>query len=113
MDDDVSWNSIAAAPEKEEEEDEGDMPVVSGESRQTRSHTLSLFLGSHRVSLWEELAKAPLPALCFGVFCLRDGWDSCSELCGSNQPLLYVPCTVVLCSRTAAGTRQRAWDCWA
>ncbi|XP_015505064.1 BUD13 homolog [Parus major] len=29
VDDDVSWNSIAAAPEKEEEEDEGDMPVVA------------------------------------------------------------------------------------
>lgn len=111
MDDDVSWNSIAAAPEKEEEEDEGDMPVVSGESPQTPSHTLSLFLGSPRASLWEELAKAPLPALCFGVFCLRDGWDSCSELCkderapcGSKQPVLSVPSTVVLCSRTAAGT---------
>ncbi|NWX67790.1 BUD13 protein, partial [Alca torda] len=29
VDDDVSWNSIAAVPEKEEEEDEGDMPVVA------------------------------------------------------------------------------------
>lgn len=34
VDDDVSWNSIAAAQEKEqEEEDAGDMPVVSGEPR--------------------------------------------------------------------------------
>lgn len=81
MDDDVSWNSIAAAPEKEEEEeDEGDMPVVSGGSRQTRSHTRNLFLRSPRVSLWEELAKAPLPALSPGGFCLSDGWDSCSGL---------------------------------
>ncbi|KFQ71662.1 BUD13 [Phaethon lepturus] len=29
VDDDVSWNSIAAVQEKEEEEDEGDMPVVA------------------------------------------------------------------------------------
>lgn len=32
VDDDVSWSSIAAAQENEEEEDEGDMPVVSGAS---------------------------------------------------------------------------------
>lgn len=30
VDDDVSWSSIAAAQDNEEEEDEGDMPVVSG-----------------------------------------------------------------------------------
>ncbi|XP_046759729.1 BUD13 homolog isoform X12 [Gallus gallus] len=29
VDDDVGWSSIAAVPEKEEEEDEGDMPVVA------------------------------------------------------------------------------------
>ncbi|KAM9257816.1 BUD13 homolog isoform 2-T2 [Cariama cristata] len=29
VDDDVSWNSIAAVQEKEDEEDEGDMPVVA------------------------------------------------------------------------------------
>lgn len=47
MDDDVSWNSIAAVQEKEEEEeDEGDMPVVSGELGQIQFRKLNPF------SLW-------------------------------------------------------------
>lgn len=95
VDDDVSWNSIAAAPDKEEEEeDEGDMPVVSGESRQARSHTLSLFWRSLRVSLWKELARAPLPALCWGGCCLRGGREPCRKErapCGSRQPALCGP----------------------
>lgn len=36
VDDDVGWSSIAAVPEKEEEEDEGDMPVVSARERPGR-----------------------------------------------------------------------------
>lgn len=44
MDDDVSWNSIAAVQEKEEEEDEGDMPVVSRELRKMGFHKLNPFL---------------------------------------------------------------------
>ena len=33
VDDDVGWSSIAAVPEKEEEEDESDVPVVSSWAR--------------------------------------------------------------------------------
>lgn len=95
MDDDVSWNSIAAAPEKEEEEDEGDMPVVSGGSRQTRSHTFSLFLRSSRVSPWAELARAPLLALCCGGLCWIAAGSSGrrSELpADQSSPFFTYPC---------------------
>lgn len=120
MDDDVSWNSIAAAPEKEEEEDEADMPVVSGESHQTRSHTLSLFLRSPRISLGAELAKVPLPTLCCGGLCWVAAQSSGRRselLADQSSPFFMYPCVpraspVVLCCRTAAGARHRGWDCW-
>lgn len=63
MDDDVSWNSIAAAQEKEEEEeDEGDMPVVSGELHQTKPLLLTV-----------RFARQTLPRPSFGKSCGRDG----------------------------------------
>lgn len=64
MDDDVSWNSIAAAPEKEEEEDEADMPVVSRESRLTPS----VCSYSHLVSPFGKnlLKRLSLPCVVVG-----------------------------------------------
>ncbi|KAL2295728.1 hypothetical protein Nmel_017249 [Mimus melanotis] len=107
VDDDVSWNSIAAAPEKEEEEDEGDMPV---------GHLLFPF-GKNllkRLSLPCVLLRS---ASGMGEIPARSSGRTSELPADQSSPFFMYPCvprasTVVLCSRTAAGMRQRAWDYW-